>query len=136
MKKRSSAFISQKKSRNSEAYNSEQSQETPGLSHHAGTSGCLSLQGPEAARPPSCRCSVLPAHSPELNSDITPASILWCWRNLLRVLWTARRSNQSILDDGLSWEFSPGCSLEGLILKLKLQYFGHLMQSRLIGKRP
>ena len=52
---------------------------------------------------------------------------LWCWRNLLRVLWTARRSNQSILDDGLSWEFSPGCSLEGLILKLKLQYFGHLM---------
>ena len=53
---------------------------------------------------------------------------LWCWRNLLRVLWTARRSNQSILDDGLSWEFSPGCSLEGLILKLKLQYFAHLMR--------
>ena len=47
---------------------------------------------------------------------------LWCWRRLLRVLWTARRSNQSIL------KISPGCSLEGLMLKLKLQYFGHLMQ--------
>ena len=48
---------------------------------------------------------------------------LWCWRRLLRVPWTARRSNQSILK-----EISPGCALEGLILKLKLQYFGHLMQ--------
>ena len=48
---------------------------------------------------------------------------LWCWRKLLRVPWTARRSNQSILK-----EISPECSLEGLILKLKLQYFGHLMQ--------
>ena len=48
---------------------------------------------------------------------------LWCWRRLLRVPWTARRSNQSILK-----ETSPGCSLEGLTLKLKLQYFGHLMQ--------
>ena len=48
---------------------------------------------------------------------------LWCWRRLLRVLWTARRSNQSILK-----EISPGCSLEGLKLKLKLQYFGHLKQ--------
>ena len=48
---------------------------------------------------------------------------LWCWRRLLRVPWTARRSNQSILE-----EISPGCSLEGLMLKLKLQYFGHLMQ--------
>ena len=47
---------------------------------------------------------------------------LWCWRRLLRVSWTARRSNQSILKD-----ISPGCSLEGLMLKLKLQYFGHLM---------
>ena len=47
---------------------------------------------------------------------------LWCWRRLLRVPWTARRSNQSILE-----EISPGCSLEGLMLKLKLQYFGHLM---------
>ena len=46
---------------------------------------------------------------------------LWCWRRLLRVRWTARRSNQSILK-----EISPGCSLEGLMLKLKLQYFGHL----------
>ena len=47
---------------------------------------------------------------------------LWCWRRLLRVPWTTRRSNQSIL------KISPGCSLEGLMLKLKLQYFGHLMQ--------
>ena len=51
------------------------------------------------------------------------ASELWCWRRLLRVPWTARRSNQSILK-----EISPGCSLEGLMLKLKLQYFGHLMR--------
>ena len=49
---------------------------------------------------------------------------LWCWRRLLRVPWTARRSNQSILN-----EISPGCSLEGLMLKLKLQYFGHFMRS-------
>ena len=48
---------------------------------------------------------------------------LWCWRRLLRAPWTARRSNQSILK-----EISPGCSLEGLMLKLKLQYFGHLMR--------
>ena len=48
---------------------------------------------------------------------------LWCWRRLLRVPWTGRRSNQSILKD-----ISPGCSLEGLMLKLKLQYFGHLMR--------
>ena len=48
---------------------------------------------------------------------------LWCWRRLLRVPWTARRSNQSVLK-----EISPGCSLEGLMLKLKLQYFGHLMR--------
>ena len=46
----------------------------------------------------------------------------WCWRRLLRVPWTARRSNQSIL------KISPGCSLEGMMLKLKLQYFGHLMR--------
>ena len=49
---------------------------------------------------------------------------LWCWGRLLRVPWTARRSNQSILK-----EISPGCSLEGMMLKLKLQYFGHLMQT-------
>ena len=48
---------------------------------------------------------------------------LWCWRRLFRVPWTARRSNQSILK-----EISPGCSLKGMMLKLKLQYFGHLMQ--------
>ena len=49
---------------------------------------------------------------------------LWCWRRLLKVPWTARRSNQSILK-----EISPGISLEGMMLRLKLQYFGHLMQS-------
>ena len=49
---------------------------------------------------------------------------LWCWRKLLRVPWTARRFNQSILK-----EISPGCSLEGLMLKLKVQYFGHLMRT-------
>ena len=52
----------------------------------------------------------------------TDAFELWCWRRLLRVSWTARGSNQSILK-----EISPGCSLEGMMLKLKLQYFGHLM---------
>ena len=52
----------------------------------------------------------------------TDVSELWCWRRLLRVPWTARRSNQSILK-----EISPECSLEGLMLKLKIQYFGHLM---------
>ena len=54
----------------------------------------------------------------------TDAFELWCWRRLLRVPWTARRFNQSILKD-----ISPECSLEGLMLKLKLQYFGHLMQT-------
>ena len=49
---------------------------------------------------------------------------LWCWRRLLRVPWTARRSNQSIVK-----EISPGCSLEGMMLKLKLEYFGHLIDS-------
>ena len=53
----------------------------------------------------------------------TDAFELWCWKRFLRVPWTARRSNQSILK-----ETSPGCSLEGLMLQLKLQYFGHLMQ--------
>ena len=55
---------------------------------------------------------------------------LWCWRRLLRVPWTARRSNQSILK-----EISPECSLEGLMLKLKLQYFGHLMLGKIEGGR-
>ena len=55
--------------------------------------------------------------------QIIDAFELWCWKILLRVPWTARRSNQSIL-----MEISPGCSLEGLMLKLKLQYFGHLMR--------
>ena len=55
--------------------------------------------------------------------QIIDAFELWCWRRLLRVSWTARRSSQFILK-----EISPGCSLEGLMLKLKLQYFGHLMR--------
>ena len=55
---------------------------------------------------------------------IIDAFELWCWRRLLRVPWTARLSNQSILK-----EISPGCSLEGLMLRLKLQYFGHLMRT-------
>ena len=59
----------------------------------------------------------------------TDAFELWCWRRLLRVPWTARRSNQSNLK-----ETSPGCSLEGLMLKLKLQYFGHLMWSDSLEK--
>ena len=59
------------------------------------------------------------------------ASELWCWRRLLRVPWTARRSNQFILKG-----ISPGCSLEGLILKLRLQYFGHLMWKLTHLKRP
>ena len=59
------------------------------------------------------------------------ASELLCWRRLLRVPWTGRRSNQSTLK-----EISPGCSLEGLMLKLKLQYFGHLMQRADSLKRP
>ena len=61
----------------------------------------------------------------------TDACELRCWRSLLRVPWTARRSNQSILKD-----ISPRCSLEGLMLKLKLQYFGHLMQRVDHWKRP
>ena len=56
-------------------------------------------------------------------SQRTDAFELWCWRRLLRVPWTARRSNQSILK-----EISPGCSLEGMMLQLKLQYFGHIMR--------
>ena len=59
----------------------------------------------------------------KLNNSITDALKLWCWRRLLRVFWTARRSNQSILK-----EINPAYSLEGLMLKLKLQYFGHLMR--------
>ena len=68
-----------------------------------------------------------------LHFNMWPVFELWCWRRLLRVPWTARRSNQSVLK-----EISPEYSLEGLMLKLKLQYFGHLMQRtdsiRLLGK--
>ena len=55
--------------------------------------------------------------------DVSVVSVLSCWRRLLRVPWTTRKSNQSILK-----EISPGCSLEGIMLKLKVQYFGHLMR--------
>ena len=63
-------------------------------------------------------CIIKKAECPRID-----AFELWCWRRLLRVTWTARKSNQSTLK-----EISPGCSLEGLMLKLKLQYFGHLIQ--------
>ena len=69
----------------------------------------------------TCGCESLTMKKAECRR--TDAFELWCWRRLLRVLWTARRSNQSILK-----EISPGYSLEGLMLRLKLQYFGHLMQ--------
>ena len=62
---------------------------------------------------------------------IVDAFELWCWRKLLRIPWTERRSNQSILK-----EISPGCSLEGPILKLKLQYFGYLIEELTHLKRP
>ena len=65
----------------------------------------------------SASCTIKKAERPRVD-----AFELWCWTRLLRVLWTARRSNQSILK-----EISPECSLEGLMLKLKLQYFGHLI---------
>ena len=63
--------------------------------------------------------------------QIIDAFVLWCWRRVLRVPWTARRSNPSILK-----EISPGCSLEGLMLKLKHKYFGHVMWRADIGKHP
>ena len=69
---------------------------------------------------PCAQCRLAELTTERRNKD---AFELWCWRRLLRVPWTARRSNQSILK-----EISPGCSLEGLMLKLKLQYFGHLMR--------
>ena len=67
--------------------------------------------------------SILATHFSVVHPFDKYLHILWCWRRLLRVPWTARRSNQSVLK-----EISPGCSLEGLMLKLKLQYFGHLMR--------
>ena len=73
----------------------------------------------ETEQPGSCRIT---QRSYSDLGKVTKAFKLWCWRRLLRVPWTARRSNQSILK-----EISPEYSLEGLMLKLKLQYFGHLM---------
>ena len=72
-----------------------------------------------------CECWIIKKAEPWR----TDAFELWCWRRLLRVPWTARRSNQSILK-----EISPGCSLEGLMLKLELQYFGHLMPTDSLEK--
>ena len=71
---------------------------------------------------PVVMCGCESFFSRKLSSEELDAFELWCWRRLLRVSWTARRSNQSILK-----EISPECSLVGLMLKLKLQYFGHLM---------
>ena len=70
-----------------------------------------------------CGCESWTSHIKKAEHRKIDASELWCWRSLLRVLWAARRSNQSIVK-----EFSPEYSLEGLMMKLKLQYFGHLMQ--------
>ena len=66
---------------------------------------------------------ILPVIFEDTGKSVLDAFELWCWRRLLRVPWTARRSNQSILKG-----INPGISLEGMMLKLKLQYFGHLMQ--------
>ena len=70
-----------------------------------------------------CECWTVKKAVKKAEHRRTDAFEMWCWRRLLRVPWIARRSNQSILK-----EISPGCSLEGLMLKLKLQYYGHLMQ--------
>ena len=69
------------------------------------------------------KCTTGGCSKDSMGYQVIDAFELWCWRRLLRVPWTARMSNQSILK-----EISPGCSLEGLMLKLKLQYFGHLMR--------
>ena len=81
------------------------------------------LQSPSAVilEPPKIKSATDPTVSPSIS--------LWCWKRPLRVPWTARRSNQSILK-----EISPGCSLEEMMLKLKLQYFGHLMRRVDSGK--
>ena len=73
--------------------------------------------------PRSKRLLISWLQSPSAEPQRTDAFELWCWRSLLRIPWTARKSNQSVLK-----EISPECSLEGLMLKLKLQYFGHLMR--------
>ena len=88
------------------------------LRHHFVNKG-LSSQGYSFSS--SHGCESWPIRKAECRR--TDAFELWCWSRLLRAPWTARRSNQSILK-----EISPGCSLEGLMLKLKLQYFGHLMR--------
>ena len=97
---------------------------------HPGLNGHEFEQALEAGEGQGSLACYSPWGHKELNMTVkkaehrrTDAFELWCWRRLLRVPWTARRSNQSILK-----EISPGCSLERMMLKLKLQYFGHLMR--------
>ena len=103
------------------SFNISPSNEHPGLiSFRMDWLDLLAVQGPK--RRGSLRCLPPLEVRPSSVAQKIAAFELWCWRRLLRVTWTARTSNQSILK-----EISPGCSLEGLMLKLKLQYFGHLM---------
>ena len=83
----------------------------------------LNIKNVLSLRPRYLRCGCESWTVKKAEQQRIDASELWCWRRLFRVPWTARRSNWSILK-----EISPGCSLEGLMLKLKLQYFGHLMR--------
>ena len=87
--------------------------------HHFADKGPSSQNYGFSSSPVQMECWIIK----KTESQRIDAFELWCWRRLLRVPWIARRSNQSILK-----EISPGCSLEGLMLKLKLQYFGHLMR--------
>ena len=98
----------------------------PGLPHFRQMLYCLSHQGSHLIKAMVFPVVMYGCESwtiKEAEHRRIDAFELWCWRRLLRVPWTARRSTQSILK-----EISPGCSLEGLMLKLKLQYFGHLMR--------
>ena len=96
----------------------------PAQSREHGSGRAKSLKkGPEAAVSPMVMCGCESQTIKKAEHQRTDAFELWCWRRLLRVPWTAGRSNQSILK-----EISPEYSLEGLMLKLKLQYFGHLMR--------
>ena len=100
---------------------------TQGVGCHALLQGIFPTQGSTHISPTSCTAGRFFTTSATWEAhDVFYTCVifkLWCWRRLLRVPWTARRTNQSILK-----EISPGCSLEGMMLKLKLQYFGHLMR--------